>query len=322
MRSPFTLLLLTAWTGAAGCARPHAGDGPRAPTPLAGAQVAPPPNAQNPSPMVERTRAHGRVAEFTPRARLVLLEGVLPRPVSLHLPLRPTTAPRSTLLVHFLGAPHIAVDAAHAIDSSIVVAVVNLSPGSSAYERPFREGAGWPSLRRAIDSVLAGAPTAIPPVGDVYLTAFSAGNGAVRAILADSAAAAQVRGVAILDGIHTSYQPARRPLADGGTLDPAPLEAIARFAARAMRGEARLVITHSEVFPGTFASTTETADWLLDRLTLARRAVLAWGPNGMQQTSDAKRARFTLLGFAGNSAPDHLDHLHGLRSWLPLLLDR
>jgi hypothetical protein len=272
--------------------------------------------------MVERTRAHGRVADFTPRTRLVLLEGVLPRAIQLHLPPRPASGPHSTLLVHFLGPSHIAIDAAQSLDSSIVVAVVNLSPGSSAYERPFLEGARWPRLRAAIDSVLATAPTRIPPIGDVYLTAFSAGNGAIRAILADSSAARAVRGVAILDGIHTSYRPERRPMAEGGTLDPAPLGAIARYAERAMRGEARLVVTHSEVFPGTFASTTETADWLLDRLGVARRTVLAWGPNGMQQTSEASRGGFTLRGFAGNSAPDHLDHLHGLRAWLPLLLGR
>jgi hypothetical protein len=87
-----------------------------------------------------------------------------------------------------------------------------------------------------------------------------------------------------------------------------------------MAGKKRFLITHSEIFPGTFASTTETADWLLDELRLARTAVLKWGPRGMQQLSEASSGGFELLGFAGNSAPDHVDHFHALPEMLARLL--
>jgi hypothetical protein len=83
-----------------------------------------------------------------------------------------------------------------------------------------------------------------------------------------------------------------------------------------------VLVTHSEVFPGTFASTTETADYLLRAIGLKRTAVLEWGPVGMQQTSEARAGSFTLLGFAGNSAPDHVDHLHALPDLLRLALRR
>lgn len=266
--------------------------------------------------MVESTRAHGRIAPVPVRTRTVALPDLLPRPVQLHLPARPRASGPWPLLVHFLGPGYLAVDAAHAADSGLVVAVVNLSPGSSAYERPFQDPTTWPRLIAAIDSVLRTSASPPTRTGDIYLSAFSAGNGAVRAILADSLQAQRIRGVAILDGIHTSYLPAGRVLADSGSLDPAPLRSIARYARGAIAGSARLLVTHSEVFPGTFASTTETADWLLAALATPRRPVLAWGPNGMQQTSVALAGGFTLLGFAGNSAPDHLDHLHALRTWL------
>ena len=90
------------------------------------------------------------------------------------------------------------------------------------------------------------------------------------------------------------------------------------LARAAMRGEKRFVVTHSEIFPGTFASTTETADWLLRELGVRRTPVLRWGPRGMQQLSEVRSGGFALLGFAGNSAPDHVDHLHAL----PELLSR
>lgn len=266
--------------------------------------------------MVEHTRAHHRVAPHALTTRRVVLEGILPRPVELHLPARIRPGTPYSLLVHFLGPAYLAVDAAQAVDSGMAVAVVNLGAGSSAYERPFLARGPWAQLLAATDSAINDGAAARLTLGSVYLSAFSAGNGAVRAIIADSVAAERVRGIVVLDGIHTGYVPDRRVLADSGSLDPANLQSLLRYARRALKGEVRMLVSHSEVFPGTFASTTETADWLLAALALPRTAVLAWGPNGMQQTSEARAGGFTLLGFAGNSAPDHLDHLHALPTWL------
>jgi hypothetical protein len=86
-----------------------------------------------------------------------------------------------------------------------------------------------------------------------------------------------------------------------------------------MAGRKRLIVTHSEIFPGTYASTTETADFLLARLGLKRRAVLKWGPMGTQQLSETRAGKFLLLGYAGNSAPDHVDQLHSLPVFLKWL---
>ena len=49
-----------------------------------------------------------------------------------------------------------------------------------------------------------------------------------------------------------------------------------------------MLVTHSEIFPGTFASTTETADYMLRALGLRRAPVLKWGPRGMQQLGEAE----------------------------------
>lgn len=282
--------------------------------------AAPPPAAQNPSPMVEHSRAHDRI---TPRDRAGsrdTLTGILPRPVHLFIPAgaRASRAPR--LLIHFLGPAFIPIEAAARVDSSMVVASVNLSAGSGAYEQPFRNISTWHTLLGAIDSTIQKQSAGNATRGKVYLTAFSAGNGAVRAILADSASAAAIAGVVILDGIHTSYEPTRRVLAEGGALDATNLQSLLRYARRAIRGEVRMLITHSEIFPGTFASTTETANWLVHQLGLARTRMLAWGPLGMQQISGASQGTFSLLSFAGNSAPDHIDHLHALPWFLESML--
>jgi hypothetical protein len=42
----------------------------------------------------------------------------------------------------------------------------------------------------------------------------------------------------------------------------------------------------------------------------------------MQQLSEVRTGRFEMLGFAGNSAPDHVDHFHAMPELLARLLER
>jgi hypothetical protein len=79
-------------------------------------------------------------------------------------------------------------------------------------------------------------------------------------------------------------------------------------------------VTHSEIFPGAYASTTECADYLLAQLTLKRRPTLIQGPMGMQQLSAVDAGGFHLRGYAGNSAQDHVDFLHAMPAWFGLVL--
>ena len=65
----------------------------------------------------------------------------------------------------------------------------------------------------------------------------------------------------------------------------------------------------------------EAADWLLAVLGLRRTPVLRWGPRGMQRLGAVRRGRSALLGLAGDSAPDHLDHLHARPEPLACALD-
>jgi hypothetical protein len=44
--------------------------------------------------------------------------------------------------------------------------------------------------------------------------------------------------------------------------------------------------------------------------------VLHWGPVGTQQLSEARQGKLRVAGFAGNSAPDHVDHLRALPDFL------
>lgn len=282
----------------------------------------PPPAAQNPSPMIENTRAHGRLPQVdVPGLRRTFI-GPLGKPIQVFAPLGARQAKSLKLVILFHGAAFVTETAASRIGKNYAAASVNLAPGSGVYDRTFTDPAVYDSLLANITRELSTAVERPIAISHVVLVGFSAGHGAVRAILRDSAHFRQVPAVLLLDGLHTSYVPEGTVIEKGGTLDGRNLDVWTRFAQAAMRGEKRFLITHSEIFPGTFASTTETTDYLVRTLGLTRKPVLQWGPGGMQQLSDAKRGRFEIMGFAGNSAPDHIDQLHGLPEFLKRLEKR
>jgi len=284
----------------------------------------PPPAAasQNPSPMVDETRAHDRLVRRELGGSIRTFAGPAGKPVEVWIPERARSGDVFDLVVHFHGTAWLPEQAVAGLGDHTVAAVLNLGTGSGAYDRAFADATTFDSLLVAITREVSAATGKPARVGRLTLVGFSAGHGAVRAILREPRHFARVDAVLLLDGMHTSYVPEGSLLATGGTLDTTNLVAFANFARAAVRGEKRFLVTHSEIFPGTFASTTETADWLLHSLGLRRKPVLRWGPRGMQQLSAVRAGRFELLGFAGNSAPDHIDQLHAMPELLARLLGR
>jgi hypothetical protein len=269
--------------------------------------------AQYPSPMEEDIRAHERVEDRTQPGRYAQIEDVLPKPVDLFLPEKWADADSVDLLIHFHGASYVAREAATRSERPLVLAVVNLGSGSSVYERPFLSDASFERLVAAVDEWIE------PRMARIYLSSWSAGYGAVRAILRSEFD--RIDGIILLDGLHTDYVPDRVTLHDGGALNTSKLEDFLSFARASIEDRKSMLITHSEIFPGTYASTTETASWIIGEAGLKREPVLRQGPIGMQLLSETKAGNLSILGFAGNTAPDHIDHYHGLPTFLETMLD-
>lgn len=290
---------------------------------------APPPSAapalapllpQNPSPMQERTRSHQRLLQRSDPGVHLTIDGLLPKSVDVFIPQRALNTAAAPLVLHLMGATWVPQRAIGSMSRPVIVAATYLGGGSSTYARPFAAdtqlyGRLLDTLRARIAEV-AGAPR----IEGVYLTGWSAGYGAIREIVRRTDNLSRVDGVLLIDGIHTGYIPDRKPLADSGVLDTAGLAPFAEFARLAASGSKRFIVTHSEIFPGTFASTTECSDWLLGTMGLKRVPVLEWGPMGTQLLSRTTKGRFEVLGFAGNSAPDHVDQFHGMAAFVERLL--
>lgn len=260
---------------------------------------------QNPSPMVEHTRAHPRLTEQSPAGRREALSTG-----RLFVPAKLAGRKRVPLVVHFHGAGWV-VEMAAAQNGFAAIADQEGS-GSAAYAKPFAGRARFAAMLREAEEK-SGAVFA-----PITLSCWSAGYGAIREILADPASYARIDRVLLIDGLHTGYA-GGKPGPQESALETANLDVFLRFARDAVARRKRMLVVHSEIFPGTFASTTETADWLLSQLGVGRRAVLRWGPMGTQQLSEARAGDFRLEGFAGNSAPDHVDLFHGLAQFLRAL---
>lgn len=291
---------------------------------VAGAcRTAPPTIAsQNPSPMQERTRRHERLVQPTRPDDGVhfSIDSILPRPVEVFVPQRALLLDSVPLLIHFMGATWVPQHSAAVMKTPVIVAAVFLGSGSSVYARPFaNDSLLYERLLERIKARIAQVAGA-PHVSRIYLSGWSAGYGAIREILRRPAQLPHVDGVLLLDGIHTSYVPDRKVLFEGGALDTTGLQPFVDFGRFAVTGAKRFIITHTEIFPGTFASTTECTDWVLDALALKRTPVLEWGPMGAQLISRVHQGQFEVLGFAGNTAPDHVDLFHGMGAFVERLI--
>jgi len=192
---------------------------------------------------------------------------------------------------------------------------VNLGSGSRVYGDPFVQPG---KFREMIDEAGKALGTK-KGWSSITLVGFSAGYGAVRAILRHDNNFRLVNNVLLLDGIHASYVPEGKRLADGGVIKADDLDSYIKLAREAVAGNKKFMISHSEIFPATYASTTECVDSLLSMLGVKRKAKLKNGPVGMQQVSEVDVKGFHIRGYAGNTGEDHGDQLQAMPEWLKVL---
>jgi hypothetical protein len=267
---------------------------------------------QTPSPMVDSTRPHPRIAQTEVPGRRIELQSL--KGSRLFAGPRVNTKKAVPLIIHFHGAAwlvesHVAKNVPNA-----ALITVNLGSGSSSYGRPFEKSEVFQALIDEASQVLG----LKRGWSSITLSGFSAGYGAVRAILRQDKNFELVNNVLLLDGMHASYSPESKLLADGGSVNAADLDSFVKFAREASAGRKTFIFTHSEIFPGTYASTTECADYLLAAIGLRSYPRLKQGPIGMQQLSEVKKGGFIVFGYAGNTAPDHVDHLQAMSAWLKM----
>jgi hypothetical protein len=140
------------------------------------------------------------------------------------------------------------------------------------------------------------------------LSSWSAGYGAVQHILSQKYAKERVDTVVLLDGLHCGYS--------GAAINGAPLTMFTEFAKRAANGETLMFVSHSSIIPPGYASTTETADYLVHECGGKLHDVHGTGPLGMDMITRFSKGNFFVRGFSGNDKMDHCAQIGEFRDVL------
>lgn len=222
---------------------------------------------------------------------------------------------RPDLLIHFHGwFPSVQREFV-ASGRGDVLLVVNFSGLSAAYEKPMSEPRRFERLVTAALEALT-LRARVPDDASwnrISLTSFSAGYGAIRAILRDPAWAKRISGIGLADSLYAGYldgDPPRR-------VNAANIDVFIDFARRATRGETAFFYSHCYLEPGKYAGTHETANELIRAVSLTRRESDFRLPDAatgtLHVTSIVEQGRLRIYGCEGKTGDDHGQHLRHLR---------
>jgi hypothetical protein len=256
------------------------------------------------------TRGPGvEIPAALPELRLALSDGV-----AIFVPEGVGNAGAS-VLVHFHGAPVVVEREFRAARVRAVLVTVNYRGLSAAYETPLAEPQRFESILGDALAELKRRGRLAEDAGwrSIFLSSFSAGYGAVRAILRQPQHFDRVDGIYLADSLYAGY------VEEGGQrrVNPENMTPFRRFAAEAAAGRKFLLITHSYLEPGRYAGTHETADDLIGHVGAQRQPVDEWVPDqttagALHWVSRADRGAFHVRGCAGTSGEDHMAHLRRL----------
>jgi LysM repeat protein len=220
------------------------------------------------------------------------------------------------VMFHFHGHEPVRKEWVQVMDGAVLVGLT-LGIGSGPYESVFRDSQVFPKLIRSVEAAMAkktGNEKA--RVRKVGLSAWSAGYGAVGEILRTSYGKQHVDSVILLDGLHCGYT--------GKTLNEIQLQPFVDFANQAVQGNKFMFVSHSSIIPPGYASTTETANFLIQKQRGRPRAVRPRGsdPMGLDLIARYDRGNFHVRGYQGNDKMDHCAHIGLLRDVLKVHIKR
>jgi hypothetical protein len=206
------------------------------------------------------------------------------------------------VVVHFHGREavrHAFVEVAE----GVVLVGVDLGSTSAPYQRAFDRPEAFVDLLDRVTRALAvhsGDPRA--HIRHLAVSSWSAGQGAVRKIVAQFGS--RIDAVVLLDSLHSGYEPG-----GGHRVAEPPIAGVMDFAARAARGEAVLFLSHSQVVPPGYPSTTEVADHLLAALDASRAPRQGTSPLGAELASGFDRGGLHVRGYLGGDKTAHCAHV-------------
>jgi len=236
------------------------------------------------------------------------------------IPQKCAAADTFTMLLHFHGASYIGKYAVSHCKTPAMLVNIDIGQGSSTYEKPFKGKNHFPEMLAEIKRQIFFRMNRPIFFNKIIISSFSAGYGSVRTILRSPKNTDLIDGIILLDGMHTDYTDTSRAFPENLNVDK--LNMYVPFAKKAIEKKKIFIITHSEIFPGQYASNHETSDYLLYKLKLSRKKCDKFLTTAMHQISEAKKGQFYVFGFDGDTARDHVDHFHALPYWFNFVIGK
>ncbi|MBI3877417.1 MAG: hypothetical protein HY300_15910 [Verrucomicrobia bacterium] len=218
------------------------------------------------------------------------------------------------LTLHLHGAPGVVEKNFAAARRPGVLVNVTLPGLSAVYTERFKDTNTFWRILRETEAQLKTADTAAR-VRRVTVTSFSAGFGGVREMLKDTNIFARIDAIVMADSIYAGF------IGDAAErkVNPANMEGFLRFAREAAEGRKHLLISHTQLKTDNYASTVETADYLIAQLGGKPEAANENWLGGLKLLSKYRKGQCEILGFAGDTGEHHMMHLRQLAVFLERL---
>lgn len=214
-----------------------------------------------------------------------------------------TSSGRFDVMFHFHGHEAVRKEWVQVMDGAVLVGI-DLGLGSGPYSAAFNSENAFKTLVKSVEKAVAEHHhRKRARARHIGLSAWSAGYGAIQEILLTSYGKRKVDTVVLLDGLHTGYY--------GNRLNGDQIKGFVEFAQRAARGERFMFVSHSSIIPPGYASTTETANYLIQQVGGHPRHTRPRGtdPMGLDLISRYTRGNFHVRGYKGNDKMDHCAHI-------------
>ncbi len=230
---------------------------------------------------------------------------------------------RINLLVHFHGQREVVLKNAISAKVQGALLVVNFKGLSEAYRQPYLDSQLLARQLTEVETVMRDRHViaARGSIDSVSLSSFSAGYGAVREILKSERYIEIVKGILLADSIYAGFEgePSLR------SVDQQQMASFVNFARLAVNGRRKMIVTCSQLETPNYASTAETANYLISSLKLKTSQHAPIGdvngssPNELKLLHKHETGNLQILSYSGADGPAHLEHLKQIGKWLPLL---
>jgi hypothetical protein len=222
----------------------------------------------------------------------------------------------SDLVLHFHGAPDIVTAAVRDRFPDAIAATINLNGLSGAYQSYVGRSPHWMFVKLLAELQQA---TGTKQFDSITLSSFSAGYGAIRALLDDPRCVELIDQLVLADTVYASFGHQRNSLGSRPFPSYEQNKPFVDFAKLAVMGKKGMVLTHCELEPETYSSTEEVGQLVRDAIGVRLIPVNEVWSKGLRIKGHVRKGRFVSVATRGNQGSDHVAHLQGIGTWYRLI---